>query len=232
MPDLFRHLFAVCNVFLFAKAIFIKRYTKTSSTCQNEKFPNTIFDVNKLNSNKFIELKVIKKNLKIMNNKLLALIFISIVAVSSSFCQDKSKQYAHNSNEGKKEYEISKSESEWKNTLSPEEYEVLRKKGTEYAFTGKFYEFKEKGIFTCAGCGNELFDSKTKYNSGSGWPSFYKPIDKNNIDLEIDKSLGSVREEILCSKCGGHLGHVFNDGPKPTGLRYCVNSVSLHFIKK
>ena len=195
-------------------------------------FPIIILRINKQNSNKFIELKVINKNLKIMNNKLLALIFISIVAVSSSFCQDKSRQYADDSNEGKKEYEVIKSESEWKNTLSPEEFEVLRKKGTEYAFTGKFYEFKEKGIFTCAGCGNELFDSKTKYNSGSGWPSFYKPIDKNNIDLEIDKSLGSAREEILCSKCGGHLGHVFADGPKPTGLRYCVNSVSLHFIKK
>lgn len=167
-----------------------------------------------------------------MNNKILTLIFVSIVAISSSFCQDKSNHYAYNSNEGKKEYEVSKSESEWKNTLSPEEYEVLRKKGTEYAFTGKFNEFKEKGTFTCAGCGNELFDSKTKYNSGSGWPSFYQPINKNSVDLELDKSLGSTREEVLCSKCGGHLGHVFEDGPKPTGLRYCVNSASLNFIKK
>lgn len=167
-----------------------------------------------------------------MNNRLLTLIFLSIVAVGSSYCQDKSNQYAHEVNENNKEYEINKSESEWKQILSPEAYSVLREKGTEYAFTGEYYDFKEKGIFVCAGCGNELFDSKTKYNSGSGWPSYYKPINEKAVEIQIDKSFGMPREEILCSKCGGHLGHVFNDGPKPTGLRYCVNSISLDFKKK
>ncbi len=164
-----------------------------------------------------------------MNSKLLTLVFLSFTLVGTSFCQTKSNE---NSSTGDKVYPVSKSDSEWKKELSPEAYEVLRKKGTEYAFSGKFYDFKEKGVFICAACGNELFDSKTKYNSGSGWPSFYQPINKESIDLEIDQSLGETREEIVCAKCGGHLGHVFPDGPKPTGLRYCVNSISLDFKDK
>ena len=164
-----------------------------------------------------------------MNTKIVALICIGMSLVGSTYCQNKSKKAI---SADTKTYEVSKSDSEWKQELSPEAYEVLRKKGTEYAFTGKYYDFKEKGIFICGACGNELFDSNTKYNSGSGWPSFYQPINKSAIDLEIDNSLGGTREEVLCSKCGGHLGHVFNDGPKPTGLRYCVNSISLDFKKK
>ena len=167
-----------------------------------------------------------------MNTRLLTLILIGIASVSTSLCQEKSDKNAHNTNDKKKEYEINKTESEWKQELSPEAFNVLREKGTEYAFSGKYNDFKENGIFLCAGCGNELFDSKTKYDSGSGWPSFYKPINKKSIEIQLDKSLGALREEILCSKCGGHLGHVFKDGPKPTGLRYCVNSISLDFIKK
>lgn len=167
-----------------------------------------------------------------MNTKLLTFIFIGIAAAGSSFCQNKSNHTAEDLDHAEHVYEVQKTENEWKQILSPEAFDVLREKGTEYAYTGKYNDFKEKGAFICGGCGNELFDSKTKYESGSGWPSFYKPINESAVKIEIDNSYGGQREEVLCSKCGGHLGHVFNDGPKPTGRRYCVNSVSLDFSKK
>ena len=122
-----------------------------------------------------------------------------------------------------------KSDKEWKKELSKEQFRVLRLKGTEQAFTGKFWNHKEKGTYKCAGCGIALFESDTKFDSGCGWPSFFTPSDENNIQEEIDTSHGMVRTEVLCKNCGGHLGHVFDDGPKPTGLRYCINSVSLDF---
>jgi peptide-methionine (R)-S-oxide reductase len=128
--------------------------------------------------------------------------------------------------------EINISEEEWKKRLTPEQYEVLRKKGTERPFTGKYNKNKEKGVYKCAGCGEPLFSSETKFNSGSGWPSFYAPINNENVETETDKTHGMVRTEILCKKCGGHLGHVFSDGPNPTGLRFCVNSASLDFKKE
>lgn len=128
---------------------------------------------------------------------------------------------------------IVKTEEEWKKILSPEKFIVLRKKGTEPAFTGKLYYNKEKGIYACGGCGVELFTSETKYESGSGWPSFWEPIAKDKIKEVVDKSHGMKRIEILCANCGGHLGHVFDDGPRnKTGLRYCVNSASLEFKKE
>lgn len=127
---------------------------------------------------------------------------------------------------------ISKTEEEWKAELSEQEYYVLRKQGTERAFTGDLLNNKKEGVYTCRGCGLPLFSSKTKFKSGTGWPSFYEPINEVNVGEEDDNSYGMVRTEVHCNRCGGHLGHVFNDGPKPTGLRYCINSVSLDFESK
>jgi peptide-methionine (R)-S-oxide reductase len=125
---------------------------------------------------------------------------------------------------------IIKTDEEWQKQLSPEQYRITRQQGTERAFTGQYYNNHEKGIYTCACCGTVLFDSAAKYDSGSGWPSFYQPIAEQNVGTHQDTSHLMVRTEIHCNRCDSHLGHVFKDGPKPTGLRYCVNSASLNFV--
>ena len=129
------------------------------------------------------------------------------------------------------EFEIQKTEQEWQKILTPEQYRVLRKHGTERAGTSPLDKVYDEGTYICAGCEQPLFSSETKFNSGTGWPSFYAPLE-NAIDTTIDRSLFMTRTEVHCSRCGGHLGHVFNDGPKPTGQRYCMNGVSLKFIPK
>ncbi|MBO0935255.1 peptide-methionine (R)-S-oxide reductase MsrB [Fibrella sp. HMF5335] len=127
---------------------------------------------------------------------------------------------------------VTKTDAEWKKQLTPDQYEVLRKHGTERAGTSPLLNVHEDGTFYCAGCHNPLFSYKTKFESGTGWPSFYEPISKNAVKVAKDNSYGMERDEVVCSVCNGHLGHVFNDGPKPTGLRYCMNGVAMTFAKK
>ena len=127
---------------------------------------------------------------------------------------------------------ISKNNEEWKKELTPDQYDVCIKHGTEPPFSGRFHDCKDKGIYKCSCCGAELFSSETKFNSGTGWPSFWQPINQENISSEEDTSFGMPRIEVNCKKCGAHLGHVFDDGPQPTNLRYCINSVSLDLEKK
>ena len=150
------------------------------------------------------------------------LLLLAVVACGQ---QKDKKQNEHS-------FEIKKPEAEWKKQLTAEEFYVLRQKGTERAFTGKLWDNHERGVYVCAGCNQELFASEAKFESGTGWPSFYQPIKEGAVSVGTDTSYGMVRDEVVCSRCGGHLGHVFNDGPKPTGLRYCMNSVSMKFEKK
>ncbi len=157
------------------------------------------------------------------------LLIISFLAITWQACSQEPSQNSKKQESSSHTFEYVKSDAEWREALSPMAYKVLREKGTERAWTGEYNDNKKEGVYHCAGCGNPLFNSETKFDSGTGWPSFYTFIGDTNVVEEADHSHGWNRTEVLCGKCGGHLGHVFEDGPQPTGLRYCINSVSLDF---
>ncbi|MBS1492247.1 MAG: peptide-methionine (R)-S-oxide reductase MsrB [Bacteroidetes bacterium] len=173
------------------------------------------------------------KLIKIFSITILSLIVLYGCSVKSSVkvSNNTASKNISDSTEYKGE-KLRKSNEEWKAQMTPDQYEVMREKGTERAYTGKYWDNHEKGIYKCSACGLELFTSDTKFDSGTGWPSFWQPINETNVLWIKDNTHGMERDEVVCARCGSHLGHVFDDGPAPTGLRYCMNSICLDFVKE
>jgi peptide-methionine (R)-S-oxide reductase len=162
-----------------------------------------------------------------MTTLIFRLLLIFSIVIGNTACGQQGKPQ-----KGSASYEITKTPEEWKEALTPEQYRVLRESGTERAFTGAYWDDKTPGTYVCAGCDQALFNADTKFKSGTGWPSFYQPIAPEHVIEHVDQTHGMIRTEVVCSRCGGHLGHVFPDGPAPTGLRYCINSASLKKVEK